>query len=44
MAALAGSKVERCAAWHMPMLSVPERVAEVVRGVVDEVEEDGEGR
>lgn len=38
MAALAGSRVERCAAGHMPMLSVPERVVELVRGAVEEEE------
>ena len=35
MAERAGSKVERCAAGHMPMLSMPDRVVEVVRAAVD---------
>ena len=30
MAESAGSKVEKCKAGHMPMISVPERVAEVI--------------
>ena len=27
----AGSKIEKCQAGHMPMVSVPERVAEVIK-------------
>ena len=36
MAEMAGSEVEKCAAGHMPMLSMPERVVEVVRAAVEE--------
>jgi len=32
LASLAGSRVERCDAGHMVMLSLPERVVEVIRG------------
>ena len=35
MAEMAGSKVERCAAGHMSMLSMPEKVVEVVRAAVE---------
>jgi len=34
MAALAGSKVERCGAGHMVMLGMPERVVEVILGAL----------
>lgn len=36
MARAAGSRIERCGAGHMVMLSMPERVVEVVRGFVGE--------
>ena len=29
-AEIAGSQVERCAAGHMPMISMPEKVVEVI--------------
>ncbi|MCJ1353416.1 MAG: hypothetical protein MMC33_003402 [Icmadophila ericetorum] len=32
LAGLAGSKVETCASGHMPMLSMPEKVVEVIKG------------
>jgi len=31
----ASSKIEKCGAGHMPMLSMPERVVEVIRGAVE---------
>jgi pimeloyl-ACP methyl ester carboxylesterase len=34
-AEMAGSKIERCEAGHMVMLSKPEKVVEVIRGVVE---------
>lgn len=34
-AKMAGSKIERCTAGHMPMLSMPDRVVEVVRAAVE---------
>ena len=37
-AEMAGSRIERCAAGHMPMLSVPDRVVEVVRNAVESSE------
>ena len=30
MAEIAGSKIEKCKAGHMPMISIPEGVAEVI--------------
>ncbi|KAH8695237.1 Alpha/beta hydrolase fold-1 [Talaromyces proteolyticus] len=36
LAGLAGSKVERCSAGHVPQVSQPERVVEVVKGAVEE--------
>ena len=36
MAGTAGSKVEKCAAGHMPMISMPERVVEVVEAALEE--------
>lgn len=37
LAALAGSKVERCGSGHMVMLSMPEKVVEVIKGAVEEI-------
>lgn len=34
LAELAGSKVEKCGAGHMPFLSMPEKVAEVVKNAI----------
>jgi len=34
-AEMAGSKIERCGAGHMVMLSMPEKVVDVIRGVVE---------
>ena len=34
MAELAGSKVEQCGAGHIPFLSMPEKVVEVVRDAI----------
>lgn len=34
LAGLAGSKVEKCGAGHMPFLSMPEKVAEVVKNAI----------
>ena len=34
MAELAGSKVEKCGAGHVPFLSMPEKVADVVRSAI----------
>ena len=31
---MAGSKIEKCSAGHMPFLSIPERVAEVVKNSI----------
>lgn len=36
MATMIGAKVERCKSGHMVMLSMPERVAEVIKGAVEE--------
>ncbi|KAK0122243.1 hypothetical protein ONS95_010494 [Cadophora gregata] len=36
LATLAGSRMERCAAGHMPMLSMPEKVVEVIIGAAKE--------
>ena len=38
MAEIAGSKIEMCKAGHLPMISVPERVAEVIMQAVREME------
>lgn len=35
IAQMAGSKIEKCEAGHMVMLSMPERVVEVIRGVAE---------
>lgn len=35
-AELAGSRIERCAAGHMPMLSMPDKVVEVIIGAAKE--------
>ena len=34
LAELAGSKVEKCGAGHMPFLSMPEKVAEIVKNAI----------
>lgn len=36
LADLTGSRVEKCAAGHMPMLSMPQKVAEVIIGAAKE--------
>ncbi|PVH82890.1 alpha/beta-hydrolase [Cadophora sp. DSE1049] len=36
IAELAGSRIERCAAGHMPMLSMPDKVVEVIIGAAKE--------
>lgn len=33
-AAVAGSSIERCSAGHVPQLSQPERVVEVIKGAI----------
>jgi len=37
LAELAGSRIERCAAGHMVMLSMPEKVVELVKSVAEEL-------
>ena len=32
---MAGSKMEKCGAGHMPHLSMPEKVADVVKGAIE---------
>lgn len=36
LAKLAGSRVEKCAAEHMPMLSMPDKVVDVIIGAAKE--------